>query len=271
LAIKLVAIDIDGTLVNSKLELTDEVVQAIKEAEDSGVKIVLCTGRPTPGAQSYIKELGLNQEEDYSITYNGALVKKTDTEEVILQTAMDHNDFLKLYEASKQAGVHFHMLHNDTIITLDKDIHHYTVHESYVSGVPLFYSDFEEISAGNLYSKMMMVDWPEDLDQGIKKLPEELWEDYTVVRSEGYYLEFLNKNSSKGKALKELAGRLNISSEEVMAIGDSGNDIDMIEYASLGVAMENATDELKSKAQYITQSSDDNGVAGAINKFVLNK
>jgi len=268
MTIKLIAIDVDGTLLNSNRELNQKVIEAIQKAVQCGIKIVLCTGRPTPGISEYIKKLGLNKKDDYSITYNGALLKRTDTEEIISQHELSYNDFLKLQTAADEAEIHFHLLHNDKIITLNKNISHFTVHESFVSKIPLLYRELNEIDEKATYSKMMMIDWPEVLEKGIKKLPKALWEDYTVLRSEPHFLEFLNKKASKGTALKDLADRLNISSESVMAIGDSGNDLDMIEYAGLGVAVGNATEEVKNAAQYITTTNEENGVSEAIKQLL---
>jgi hypothetical protein len=100
-------------------------------------------------------------------------------------------------------------------------------------------------------------------------LPKELYEKYTIVRSAPYFLEFLNKKSNKGEAVKALANHLGIKQEEVMCIGDAPNDLHMIAYAGLGVAMENAFDEVKEVANFITSSNDESGVAKAIEKFVL--
>lgn len=268
MSIKLIAIDVDGTLLNAKRELNKKVIEVIRKAVQSDIKIVLCTGRPTPGIQGYIKKLGLNKEEDYSITYNGALLKRTDTGRIISQHGLSYNDFLKLQEAANEAKIHFHVLHNDKIITLNKNISHFTVHESFVSEIPLLYRTLDEIDKKATYSKMMMIDWPEVLEKGIKKLPKTLWDEYTVLRSEPHFLEFLNKKASKGTALKELADRLNISPKNVMAIGDSEIDLDMIEYAGLGVAMGNATEEVKNVAQYTTTTNEENGVAEVINKLL---
>lgn len=268
MSIQLIAIDIDGTLLNAKRELNQEVTEAIQAAVQSGIKIVLCTGRPTPGIRDYIKELGLDQKEDYSITYNGGLLRRTDTEEIISQHELLYDDFLKLQNFADEVGVHFHALHNDKIITLNKNISHFTVHESFVSEIPLLYRNLNEIDKNASYSKLMMIDWPEILEEGIESLPQTLWDEYTVLRSEPHFLEFLNKKASKGTTLKELADILDISSENVMAIGDSGNDLDMVEYAGLGVAMGNATEEVKNAAQYITATSEENGVAEAIEKLL---
>ena len=119
--------------------------------------------------------------------------------------------------------------------------------------------------------KIMYIDEPEVLEEGIKRLPQELYDKYTVVRSAPFFLEFVNKESSKGVGLKALSEHLGITEKEVIAVGDANNDLSMLEYAGLGVAMENGTKEVKEIANYITKSNEEDGVAHIINKFILEK
>jgi hypothetical protein len=267
--VDLIAIDMDGTLLNPDHKVTPAVKEAIQEAKDAGIKIVLCTGRPFPGVTDYLEELDLKQEGDYAITYNGALVQRTDTKEVVANHTMNHHDYLKLQAAAKDAGVHFHAIHNQGIFTPNTDISEYSVVESYINGVPLFYRTPEEMDEHTSYNKMMMIDKEEILDAGIAKLSKSLWDEYTILRSEAFFLEFLNKDASKGTALKDLATILGFPKERVMAIGDSGNDIDLIEYAGIGVAMGNAVDAVKDVADAFTTSNTEDGVAEAIRRFAL--
>ncbi|MFJ1627013.1 sugar-phosphatase [Marinilactibacillus psychrotolerans] len=267
--IELIAIDMDGTLLNPERKVTDEVKAAIHEAKMAGIKIVLCTGRPYPGVLSYLEELDLKNSGDYVITYNGALVQKTDTEEIISHHTMDHKDYLTLESSARETGVHFHAIRNDGIYTPNKDIGKYSVLESFINEVPLFYSAPEDMEKEKGYNKMMMIDDEQLLEAAIAKLPKELWEQYTILRSEPFFLEFLNKKANKGIALEDLANSLDIPRERVMAIGDGGNDVHMIEYAGTGVAMENARDGLKEVADVFTTSNAENGVAKAIRDYAL--
>jgi Cof subfamily protein (haloacid dehalogenase superfamily) len=118
--------------------------------------------------------------------------------------------------------------------------------------------------------KIMFIDEPEILEKVIDKLPADIYKKYTVVRSAPFYLEFLNLNANKGLGVDALAKKLNIKQSEVICIGDAGNDMHMVEYAGLGVAMENAFPELKEIANYVTLSNENHGVAHVINKFILN-
>ena len=114
-----------------------------------------------------------------------------------------------------------------------------------------------------------MIDEPEVLQKAVDNLPKEVYEKYTVVRSTPYFLEFLNKEVNKGTGVKLLADHLRVKQEEVMTFGDAENDLDMIVYAGMGVAMANGFEEVKEAANYITDSNEEDGVAKAIEKFVL--
>lgn len=268
-AVDLIAIDIDGTLLNPNRQLTPEVKAAIHEAKKAGIRVVLCTGRPSSGVNPFLKELRLEGEGDYAITFNGALVQKADTKEIMAHHTMNHQDYLTLLEEAEAAGIHYHVLDTQNLYTPNRDISKYTVVESYLTDTPLFYRAPEEMDPHAAYSKMMMIDEKDVLDAGIARLPETLWEDYTVLRSMPYFLEFLNKEASKGTALKDLGHLLGIPRDRLMAIGDSGNDTDLIEYAGIGVAMANAVDEVKDIANVFTASNAEDGVAKAIRKYAL--
>ncbi|MFK5113077.1 HAD-IIB family hydrolase, partial [Klebsiella pneumoniae subsp. pneumoniae] len=117
--------------------------------------------------------------------------------------------------------------------------------------------------------KVMMIDEPAILDQAIARIPAEVKEKYTVLKSAPYFLEILDKRVNKGTGVKSLADALGIKPEEIMAIGDQENDIAMIEFAGVGVAMDNAIPAVKEAANFITKSNLEDGVAFAIEKYVL--
>ena len=136
--------------------------------------------------------------------------------------------------------------------------------------MPLKFRTPEEMTPELNILKMMMIDDPAVLDAAITNIPKEFYDKYTIVKSTPYFLEFLNKKVDKGAAVKQLAEALGIEAREVMALGDNENDLPMIEYAGLGIAMGNATENIKNAANFITASNDAHGVAVAIEKFVLN-
>lgn len=264
---KLIAIDMDGTLLSKDRTISKANYDAIQNAKSKGVKVVLATGRPIKGILEYLKQLKLLSKDEYAVTYNGALVQNTDHSEIIAKKPLSMADNLYLYNLSKKLQVNIHSLTLDCCITPKKN--KYSELEAELNSIPLKEVNFKALDYNTTIVKTMFIDDEKILDRVIKNLPEEVYEKFTVVRSAPYFLEFLDKSSNKGVGVHLLAENLGIKREEVICIGDAGNDIHMVEYAGLGVAMENAFDELKNVADYITTSNEEDGVAHVINKFIL--
>ncbi|MEG0552529.1 MAG: sugar-phosphatase [Carnobacterium sp.] len=271
MTIELIAIDLDGTLLTNEKKISSKVKETLAKVKEQGVKVVICTGRPLPGVTGFLKELNLEEAGDYAITYNGALVQKTNDGTAIAQHTMSFDDFLVVEAMSKKIGVHCQTLDEKAIYTTNKDISPYTVRESSLVNMPIKYRSVEEMDPNLIISKMMMIDEPDVLDAGIAKIPTSFHEKYTVLKSEAFYLEVLNKSASKGQALKDLSDILSIPKENIMAIGDNENDRDMLVFAGIGVAMANAVEGIKAISDYITDSNELDGVATVIEKLVLNQ
>ncbi|MEI5995598.1 sugar-phosphatase [Candidatus Enterococcus mansonii] len=268
MSIKLVAIDIDGTLLDSNRKITPKVKETLKKANEKGIYIVLCTGRPLPGVKEQLTELELYGDNDFVITYNGSLVQATKTNEIISRYTLSHDDFLEIEYMARKVGAHLHTIDDKAIYTANRDIGKYTVHEAHLVDMPLKYRAVDEMTPDMSIIKMMMIDEPEILDQAISQLPEEFSSKYTTVKSTDFYYEILNKEANKGNALAKLADHLGISQAETMAIGDNENDLSMIEYAGVGVAMGNATESVKRAADIHTTSNDEDGVAEVLLKYM---
>lgn len=267
--IKLIALDMDGTLLNSQHQITQEVKKAIQDAKNQGIKVVLCTGRPLIGVRQSLKELDLLSADDYVITFNGALIQKSQTEEVLSHHTLTYDDYADLVALSEKIDLHIHMEDEHHMYTPNKNIGKYTVHESELTGMPLRYRSLDETKRDINISKIMMIDEPDKLAQQQQFIPNEIYNRFEVVLSTPYFLEFLNPKASKGNAVKELAQLLNINQDEVMAVGDNMNDLSMIQYAGTGVAMGNAAEPLKEAADQITKTNDEHGVAYAIRTWAL--
>jgi Cof subfamily protein (haloacid dehalogenase superfamily) len=269
MAIKLIAIDMDGTLLNHKHEITPAVKQAIGAAREKGVYVALATGRPFIGIQRYLLELDLLQEGQYCVTNNGALVQRTANGECVSEITLGFDDYLYFEAMARQIDVHFHALTFDTLYTANPDISRYTVFEAHLTGMPLKFRRVDEMDKTLRFPKVMMIDEPAVLDRAISRIPKDAFNRYTIMKSAEYYLELLRKEANKGVGVKALADYLHLSANEVMAIGDQENDLAMIEYAGTGVAMGNAIDQLKAISQFVTKTNMEDGVAVAIQKLVL--
>lgn len=264
---KLIALDMDGTLLSEDKTISKANFKAIQRAKAKGVKVVLATGRPINGIKKYLKELNLIEAGDYAVAYNGALVQRTKDGKIIADNPMNIEDLNYLYELSKRLKVHIHFLTESKCVTTE--INEYSMVEATINEIPLEVADFSKIPLDTNVVKIMFIDEANYLSKVIEQLPSEVYDKYTVVRSAPYFLEFLNKKVNKGFGVGLLAENLGISHKEVICIGDAGNDIDMIKYAGLGVAMGNAFPEVKQIADYVTCTNEEDGVAKVINKFIL--
>ena len=266
---KLIALDMDGTLLREDKSVSERTKKAIADAKAKGVTVVIATGRPIDGVTRYLEELDMLGENDYVLSYNGGLVLKTKSREVVSKTALTGADLHYLHNLSKELGVNIHAFSEVHGLITPKNSK-YTEVEANINGIKIAINDYSDIEDDHSIIKVMMIDEPEVLQKAIDNLPKEVYEKYTVVRSAPFFLEFLNKKVNKGTGVELLAKHLNIKQEEIMTFGDAGNDLDMIVYAGMGVAMANAFDEVKEAANYITDSNENDGVAKAIEKFVLN-
>lgn len=269
---KLIALDIDGTLLNSKKEITSKVYESIQEAKEKGFKIVLSTGRPLQGVTPLLEKLNLTDSGDYVICFNGALVQEVKSKKVIADIDMSVEDFRTIYNrVCKPNNTNIHINTTTHLITPQETPHKYTIHESKLNNIGIEYVNENDIDSNIKFCKVMIVDEPERLEEIIATIPQELYEKYTIVRSAPFFLEFLNINANKGTALEALCKSIGLPVEKTIAVGDEENDQHMIKLAGLGVAMGNARDTIKEIADYITDTNNNHGVAKTIDKFLLNK
>lgn len=266
---KLLALDMDGTLLTTDKKVSKNTEAAIKAAEKKGVKIVLASGRPLDGLNRYLEELDLIKGEDYVLSFNGGLVQNT-RGKIVSKVCLKGNDLKNIYEISKKLNVNIHAFSaKDGLITPKTS--QYTEYEATMNGIDITIKDFNEVDDNEDIIKVMMIDPQEILDPAIKELPSEIYEKYSVFKSAPYFLEFTHKEVDKGLGLKKLGEYLGIKQEEIIACGDAGNDLSMVKYAGLGVAMGNATEEIKQAANFITDSNDEDGIVKVIEKFILSE
>ncbi len=272
MTIKLAAIDIDGTLINDQRTVTPKTVDAIKKASLAGVKIVLCTGRPMTGVKPFLEQLGLDHSDhEYVVAFNGGLAQNTNGQ-VIVNYTVDFNDYVDILAYATKHNVKSVIETQDYIYTTNQDISPYAVHESGLVFMPMRYRSLDQINALRdqlVIGKFMMTDDKDKLNAAHQQLPADLAERFKIVRSEDYYLEFVNQKAGKGATLAALCEHLGIQSGEVMAIGNAQNDESMIEFAGTGVAMGNSIPSTLAKADVTVADNNHDGVAEAIEQYVL--
>lgn len=267
--IALVAIDMDGTLLDPAHKLTERAKAAIAQARALGVHIVLTSGRPVSGLAPFLHELGIDGDDDYCIACNGGLVRRLGTGENVAEFPLSFEDFRYCEQVARDIGVHFQALDGQRLYTPNQDISRYTVIDSHLSHVPLSYRRVEDMDPSMSFIKLMMIDEPEVLDAAIARLPAELTERFAVLKSAPFFLEVFDHRAGKGPSLQKLAEHLGIDRANVMAIGDQENDLTMLQFAGTSVAMGNAIDAVKAVARFETSANSEDGVAKAIERFVL--
>ena len=265
---KLVAIDMDGTLLNDEKKISERNRQAIRQATENGCMIVISTGRGFVGVERYLKDLGLDKKGQYALTMNGGAAYDCFTKKPITNIGIKGSDLHKIYKMNKDLGLKIQAYTLDKCVALEENI--YTNFERDYIGSEIQILDFcKDIDEDDDIMKVLLLDEPEILDEKIKLIPKEIIEEYNCVKSLPMCLEILNKECNKGLGLERMIKVLGIKKEEVIAIGDESNDYEMIKFAGLGVAMGNANPMIKEISDYITDTNDNDGVAKVIEKFVL--
>ena len=265
---KLLVLDIDGTLTNSKKEITSRTLHALLKLQDKGVKVVLASGRPTPGIREYAKQLDLAKYGSFILAYNGAKIINCKTEEIVYQNTIPRQYIPRLYEAAKK--------HNVGIISYEKDniiaghgIDDYIRKESQIIHLPIKeVEDFGEYVNFDV-NKCLMTGDGDYLATVEEKMKEEFGNELSIYRSEPFFLEIMPQNIDKAYSLGKLLEHLGLTKDEMICCGDGFNDVSMIKYAGLGVAMANAQEIVREIADYITLSNDEDGIVHVIDKFIF--
>ena len=266
--IKLIALDLDGTLLTTDKKLTDRTKEVLKAARDRGIKIVLTTGRPLKAMDFFLHELGTDgQEDEYTITFNGGLVQKN-TGEILDKTVFSIDDVARLYEETEKLGLPLDAISEGTVYQIQSDQESlYAKFNPALTFVPVA---FEDLSSHMTYNKCVTAFAQEPLDEAIQQISPELFDQYEIFKSRELLLEWSPKNVHKATGLAKLIKHLGIDQSQVMACGDEANDLSMIEWAGLGVAMQNAVPAVKAVANVITpMTNDEEAVAWAIEEYVL--
>lgn len=261
---KLMAVDIDGTLLNNHDELTENTKNAIRLGVEKGLIFTIATGRPIQGIESLNKALNLDVP---FITYNGAMVVFGKSRKVIYEQKLSPKDARDIIELGEKYQV-------TTMVWKDNGLHVAKLNErvnkyKMISGVEPIVTDDMEKLIENGVTKILWYDEVEKIEQYQQEIGKHLSGNVNFHPSRPYFLEFVDINASKAIAMEKLGQYYDIKQSEMIAVGDGFNDLSMIEYAGLGIAMANSPDEVKERADYITLSNEEDGVAHVINKFIL--
>ena len=268
---KLIAIDIDGTLVRSDQHISPRTLDALMRVQERGEKVCICSGRPAYGIAPHAETLQLGKFGGFVVSYNGGDICQWDTKEEIYAKQLDEAVLPYLCDCTRKHGFSILTYVGDHIVAEGKK----TVENAYVqftsmrNKMPV--QEVKDFQAEITYpiSKCMIVGDPEPLHQLELEMVPMLNGKAEAFRSEPFFLEVVPQGIEKAKGLAVLLNHLRLQREELMAFGDGFNDVGMIRFAGLGVAMDNAQQVVKEAADFVTESNEADGIAIAIEEFVL--
>lgn len=265
---KMIVLDLDGTLTNNKKEITPRTKQALMQAQAAGVHVVLASGRPTYGIVPLAEELKLKDNGGYILAFNGGKIIDCTNNEVLFEQKLDEQLVPILFQEAKKAGMEILTYQGEGIAATNKD-DEYVQHEAFINKMPVMqYDDFLNQLVYPI-NKCLIVGDPIPLHELEIRLAKELEGKMDVYRSADFFLECVPLGIDKARSLDRLISSLGISREEVIACGDGYNDLSMIRFAGLGIAMANAAKDIQSEADFVTLSNEEDGVAHVIERFIL--
>ena len=265
---KLLALDLDGTLTDNRKCVSAKNKEYISKARGKGVEIILASGRPVIGILPVAGELDMWTEGGYIMAYNGGQIIDCRTHRDLVKRTVPMEFVHDICDVRNHFDV-FPLTYNETGVICENDTDIFVKREAFNNSIPIIkVSDLEkEITEPKV--KFMVVGDPVELQKAYEYLKGKFEDKLSIFFSEPFFLEITPSGIGKDSALRELENILKVTSAQLMVCGDGLNDIPMLECAGLAVAMDNAYDEVKKIADHITSSNEDDGVAEAIRRFIL--
>ena len=245
---QLLALDLDGTLTNSRKEITPSTRDALIDIQKNGKKVVLASGRPSQGVLPLAEELHLGDYGSYILSYNGGRITDCRSGEIIYSKYLPNDVAAPLLEiVKKYPGIDI-LAYTDTKLISGGDTNEYSEKESFINHMPITKVD--------------------DFVSYITEAEKHFHSYLSIYCSDPFFLEIMPQGIDKAHSLTKLLTSIGLSTDAMICCGDGYNDLTMIETAGLGVAMANAQPLVKKSADYITKSNDEDGVLHVINEFM---
>ena len=263
MSIKLIACDMDGTLLNSAGKISEESIKSVLAATKAGIKVTIATGRMFSSVQKYAKELELDIP---LIVYNGALIKEALSGEELGAWPVEVNIANQVTAFCEAKNIYVQAYINDSL-WVKEDCEFARLYAGF-AGVDFQVHGHELLNLPSAPHKLLVMTQEGQCDKVQAELEACFGKMVHITNSQKDFLEIIAPNTSKWNAIASMGQKLGIRSEEIMCIGDSNNDAEMIANAGIGVAMGNANDNIKNLAKIITGTNDNDGVARTINSIL---
>ncbi|WP_221912576.1 Cof-type HAD-IIB family hydrolase [Streptococcus halichoeri] len=270
--IKLLALDLDGTLLTTDKRVTQANQKAIRQAQAAGVQVVITTGRPLKAIEGLLTELVLTGPEHYSITFNGGLVQRN-SGEILAKSSLTFDQVRDIHQTLYHLNIPTDILSEGRVYSIaGQDGCQSQYHLANPALAFVTCDSLDDLDPNIIYNKVVSVTDADYLDQQLAHLPGAIYDHYEAFKSRDIIFEIMPKGIHKAFGLALLCEHLGLLPENVMAMGDEANDYTMLKWAGLGVAMANAVPSIKAVADQVTQHSNDaSGVAEAIETYILAK
>ncbi len=263
---RMLVLDLDDTLLRDDYSISEKNKQRLKQAQEAGILVVLASGRPTQAMMKYAEELELKKYNSYLISYNGAIITDLKDNTSIFEQTLNKQEIHDLYDYSKLNDLHIITYKDNQILTESES--EYIDIEKDLTGLPINKVSNFKAAINQSAVKCILLDDPVRLKNFEPHLKASK-KDLSVAISKPFFLEVMPQGIDKAASIDRLAQRLNIKQHEIIAVGNAGNDLTMVEYAGLGIWVDNVSTELRSKADYIVASNNNDGVAEVVEKFIL--
>lgn len=276
--IKAIVMDVDGTLTNGKKQITEKTKEVLLKAQSKGIKLILASGRPTTGLIGFAKELEMDKNNGLLVSFNGSKVVDCETFEELFNEPMSIQEgkavleHMKKFEVKPMVDKGEYMLVNNVF---DNKIYarngqEINIIEYESRGGNYKLCEIDDLAEYIDYplNKILTAGQPDYLKEHYREMMEPFKDKLSCMFTADFYFEFTAKGIDKAKALETVLKPMGINEGEIISFGDGQNDLSIIKYAGIGVAMENAVDELKEQADEITLSNEDDGIAYSLLKHI---
>lgn len=262
---KLLALDIDGTLTNSQKQISPKTRQALMEAQQKGLRLILASGRPTDGVRPLARQLEMEKYGGFILSYNGARVIDLSNEQVVYEKTLAPEIIPVIGELAHKYKIGV-LTYVDGAVITETPEDPYIQLEARINGLPLKGVENFAAAVTEKEPKCLMTGDGEYMGKIEPEIAAALG-NLSVYRSEAYFIEIMPENIDKAVSLEKLCEYVGVTREQLAACGDGYNDMPMIRYAGLGIAMANAKEPVREAADVITLSNDEDGIAVALEKY----
>ncbi len=265
---KVLVVDVDGTLVNSEKQITAPVCDAMIAVQEAGVKVVIASGRSVLGVMLMADQIHLRDYGGYILTCNGARITNVTTDEIIYDVCLPGELIPEIHQFAKDHDINIMTYYNNQIVAETTECPYINLD---ATGCQIPIHKVDDFTKEVVYpvNKCLLTGDPERMvaieQDGVRQFEGRI----SVYRSEGFYLEMMPLGIDKGVGLNKLLEHLGCTTDEMICCGDGYNDISMIQLAGLGVAMANASQEVRECADYVAPSCDEDGLCQVVKEFIL--